>query len=331
MKPVRLLVLGTGGMANTHAMNFATIAGVELVAAVDVDQVRVQSFALRHDIAKTFTSLDEAIAWGEFDAVTNVTPDKIHYPTTLKLLAAGKHVLCEKPIALSASEAENLRAVAEANPNIKVMEAFMYRFHPQWQSAKKLVDAGRIGTLKTIQSFFSYYNDDPQNIRNQVEAGGGGLMDIGCYPVSLSRFIFGTEPTRVFAAVENDPAMQTDRLTSGILEFEAGTSTFTCSTQLAPFQQVNILAIEGRIEILIPFNAPPDQPARIWVHTHSGSEKIDFEPIDQYTLQGNAFSKAILENSTVPTPLSDAVSNMRVIDGLFHSAKSGGWQALTDI
>ena len=331
MQKVRWGIMGTAKIAREKLIP-AMKAGnaCEVVAIASRNAQHAQHIANELGITKAYGSYEELLESPDVDAVYIPLPNHLHVEWALKAIAAGKHVLCEKPIALSAPAAENLRGVAEANPNVKVMEAFMYRFHPQWQSAKKLVDAGRIGTLKTIQSFFSYFNDDPQNIRNQVDAGGGGLMDIGCYPVSLSRFIFGAEPTRVFAAFENDPVMQTDRLTSGILQFKTGTSTFTCSTQLAPFQQVNILGTEGRIEILIPFNAPSDQPTRIWVHTPSGSEKVDFAPIDQYTLQADAFSRAILNNSAVPTPLSDAVNNMLVIDGLFKSAKSNTWQGLTE-
>ena len=186
-------------------------------------------------------------------------------PWSIRALKAGKHVLCEKPIGLSVAEAEQLAGAAAAHPKLKMMEAFMYRFHPQWQKARQLVREGRIGQLRTIQTFFSYFNDDPQNIRNQRDIGGGALMDIGCYPISLSRFIFDAEPDRVLGLIERDPNTQVDRLTSGVLEFFQGTSTFTCATQLMPYQRVNIFGTSGRIEIEIPFNAPVDRPCRIWV------------------------------------------------------------------
>jgi predicted dehydrogenase len=238
---------------------------------------------------------------------------------------AGKHVLCEKPIALSSAQANQLLQVAQANRGIKVMEAFMYRFHPQWVRAKQLVNQGQVGQLKTVQSFFSYYNVDPNNIRNILEMGGGGMMDIGCYCVSLARFIFNSEPVQVMANVAFDPVLRTDTLTSGLLEFSAGTSTFTCSTQLMPYQRVNILGTEGRIEIEIPFNAPPLSTTRLWLHTKNGSEEISFEPVDQYTIQGDLFSAAILNNEPVPTPLEDAVNNMKVIEAVFESAKDARW------
>ena len=201
----------------------------------------------------------------------------------------------------------------------------MYRHHPQWQKARDLVASGEIGSLSTIQSFFSYYNTDPNNIRNMAHIGGGGLMDIGCYTVSLARFIFDAEPQKVCGLMEYDPKLDVDRLTSAILDFGRGTSTFTCVTQLAPYQRVNIFGTRGRIEIEIPFNAPPDQPCRMWFQTHDQIEEIGFPICDQYSIQGDLFAQAILIDTDVPTPLEDAVANMKVIDALVESAKSRSW------
>ena len=148
-------------------------------------------------------------------------------------------------------------------------------------------------------------------------------MDIGCYPISLSRFLFGGEPVRVMSHIELDPTMQVDRLTSAVLEFAAGTATFTCGTQIAPYQRVNIFGTAGRIEIEIPFNAPPDRPCRIWLQTGAelgSAEEIRFEVCNQYTLQADAFARAILDDSPVPTPLADAIANMRVIERVVASA-----------
>ena len=212
-----------------------------------------------------------------------------------------------------------------------MMEAFMYRHHPQWQMTQQLVQEGKIGELRTIQSFFSYHNVSPTNIRNMAEVGGGGLMDIGCYSVSLSRFIFAAEPKRVLGIVEDDPAFKTDRLASAIMEFrggtegKGGTATFTCSTQLVPYQRVNIFGTEGRIEIEIPFNAPPERPCKLWHQRGTEIREHKFDVCDQYTIQGDLLSLAILNNTAVPTPLEDAVENMRVIQAIKESGKSGGW------
>lgn len=201
----------------------------------------------------------------------------------------------------------------------------MYRFHPQWQRARQLVSEGKIGTLRTIQTFFSYYLDDPLNVRNRADSGGGGMLDIGCYTVSVARFIFGSEPRRVFGMVEFDPQFKVDRLASSILDFGSGTSTFTCGTQLSPYQRVNIAGTEGRIEIEIPFNAPTDRPCKIWYQHEDEVEEILLDICNQYTIQGDLFSQALLNDTGVPTPIEDAVANMKAIEAVFRSAQSGTW------
>jgi predicted dehydrogenase len=187
------------------------------------------------------------------------------------------------------------------------------------------VAAGQVGELRTIQSFFSYYNDDAENIRNRVETGGGGLADIGCYCVSLARFLFAAEPRRVLGILEHDPRFGTDRLASGILDFGRGTATFTCSTQLAPYQRVNILGTEGRVEIDVPFNAPHERPCTMRHQRGAAVEEIELATCNQYTIQGDLFARAVLEDRDVPTPIADAVANMRVLEALVKSARTGGW------
>jgi predicted dehydrogenase len=261
----------------------------------------------------------------EVDAVYNPLPNHLHVPWSIKALEAGKHVLCEKPIALTAAEGQQLVDAAREHPHLKVMEAFMYRHHPQWQLAKRLVNEGQIGELRTIQTIFSYYLVDPKNVRNQVDIGGGGLMDIGCYAISLSRFIFDAEPERVVGIVEFDPLFKTDRLVSAIMDFGRGTATFSCGTQLASYQRVNILGTQGRVEIEIAFNAPPDRPCRVWHQRGDKVEEILLPVVDQYTIQGDLFAQAILNDTPVPTPIEDAVANMQVIERIFESAREGTW------
>lgn len=294
------------------AMQAGRYSTVTAIASRNMEQARRVADQL--GIPHVFGAYEAMLESDTIDAVYIPLPNQLHVSWSIKALQAGKHVLCEKPVAMSASEAQQLLEAARQYPALKIMEGFMYRFHPQWQTARKLVNDGKIGTLKTVHSFFSYYNTDPVNIRNKPETGGGGMMDIGCYCVSLSRFLFGGEPVKVTGQVEFDPQLKTDRLASGILQFENGTATFTCSTQLSPFQRVQIFGTGGRIEIEIPFNAPPDKVTRLWVHDTNGMEEIQFDPIDQYTIQGDLFSQAVLENKPVPTPLEDAVANMKVIE-----------------
>lgn len=298
----------------------------EVTAIGSRDGKRAEEAARKLGIAKTYSSYESLLADPEIDAVYNPLPNHLHVEWTIKAMQAGKHVLCEKPIGLDAGEAQLLLDESKKYPSLKVMEAFMYRFHPQWVKAKELADGGAIGKVRTVQSFFSYFNIDPNNIRNMAGIGGGGLMDIGCYCISFSRFIFNEEPQRVVGLLEFDPELKTDRIASGMMDYSGGkSSTFTCSTQLMPFQRCLIFGTEGYIEIEIPVNAPPDKTTRIWLVTKEKREEISFDATDQYTLQADAFSKAILHNTAVPTPLTDAAGNMKVIDALFESAKKQAW------
>jgi predicted dehydrogenase len=300
-------------------------ANCEIVAIASRDLGRAQAAAQRLGIPKAFGSYEQLLADPQVEAIYNPLPNHLHVRWSIAALEAGKHVLCEKPIGLSAEEGQELVDAAGRRPKLKVMEAFMFRHHPQWQRAKQLVEQGGVGQLRTIQSFFSYDNEDPGNIRNQAASGGGGLADIGCYSISLSRFIFDAQPRRVFGIVEYDPRFETDRVASAILDFGSGTSTFTCSTQLAPFQRVNIFGSEGRVEIDIPFNAPPDRPCTMRHQHHGRTKEIALPVCDQYTIQGDLFSQAVLLDRPVPTPLEDAVANMRVIEAVIESGRRGTW------
>jgi len=280
MKKIRWGIVSTAKIGTEKVIPAIQLgAFCEVVAIASRDLHRAQQVARRLKISKAYGSYDELFVDADVDAIYNPLPNHLHVPVSIQALKAGKHVLCEKPIALSVEQARELVAVSEAIPALKVMEAFMYRHHPQWQKARDLVVTGQIGELRTIQSFFSYSNDDPGNIRNDSAKGGGGLMDIGCYPISLSRFIFAGEPHRVMGIIEYDPRFKTDRLTSALLDFPTGTSTFTCSTQLVPYQRVNIFGTRGRVEIEIPFNAPPDRPCRIRHQRDSQIDTIELETV----------------------------------------------------
>jgi predicted dehydrogenase len=324
---IRWGILSTAniGIGNViPALQRGEFCEVNAISSRDIQKAK--NAASKLGIQKFYGSYEELINDPEIDAVYNPLPNDLHVKWTIKTLEAGKHVLCEKPIGMHTGEAESLLNISKTYPELKVMEAFMYRFHPQWRTAKSLTKEGKIGEVKNINSFFSYYNVDSKNIRNKAENGGGALMDIGCYCISFPRFILEKEPVRVMGTINLDPEMKTDRYTSGILDFSSGiTSGFSCSTQLIPYQRANILGTNGRIEIEIPVNAPSDKQTRIWLITKEGSEEITFNPVDQYTLQGDAFSKSILENTDVPTPLNDAVNNMKVIDAVIKSAETNDW------
>ena len=297
----------------------------EIVAIASRTHESAREAAKNLKIPKAYGSYQELLDDTSIEAVYIPLPNHMHVPWTIKSLAANKHVLCEKPIALTATEAKELLKETEKFPHLKVMEAFMYRHHPQWLRALELINGGGIGMVKTVHSFFSYYNDDPENIRNMVDIGGGGLMDIGCYCISLARLIFDEEPQRVFGKIEYDPGFETDRICSGILDFVQGTSTFTCSTQLVPYQRVNVFGTKGRIEIEIPFNAPPDKPCKMLFQNNEIIEEIEIKICDQYTIQGDLFSLAVLNNEKVPTPIEDAVANMKVLEAVIQSAEKEEW------
>lgn len=305
------------------AMQRARFGRVDAIGSRDA--AKAAAAAQQLGIPRVHASYEALLADPAIDAVYLPVPNHLHVPWATRALAAGKHVLCEKPIALNAGEAAELAATAARYPNLKIMEAFMYRFHPLWQKARDLVAAGEIGELRTIHTHFSYTNVDPNNIRNIAAVGGGGMMDIGCYCVSFARWIFGAEPRRVLGLADFDPKFGTDRLASGILDFGRGTGTFTCATQLTPYQRTNILGTAGRIEIELPCNAPPDKPTRLWHWRGAEVTELTFPICDQYTLQADAFARAVLDNTPVPTPLADAVGNMRAIEGVLASARGSAW------
>lgn len=303
----------------------------EITAIASRDLSRAKDAARDLHIPRAYGSYEELLADETIEAVYNPLPNHLHVPWTIRAAEARKHVLCEKPIALNAAEARELIDVRNRT-GVKIQEAFMVRTHPQWLETRRLIKSGRIGALRSVTCFFSYFNSDPANIRNQLELGGGALMDIGCYPITISRFIYEAEPRRVMALVERDPVFGTDSLTSAVLDFAQGHSSFTCSTRLAPYQRMIFHGTEGRIEVLIPFNAPNDQPTQIVVEnsgtTRSGAEVIEFPICDQYEIQGSLFSQAIRQNREQPIPLEDAIHNMAVIDAVFRSATTGNWEEI---
>jgi predicted dehydrogenase len=309
------------------AMQKGRLCKVAAIASQSLD--KAHAAAKKLEIPRAYGSYEALLADPDIDAIYNPLPNHLHVAWSIKALEAGKHVLCEKPIGLSSAEGRQLVEAGRRHPRLKLMEAFMYRHHPQWQKARQLTTSGAIGTLRTIHTFFSYYNVNPDNIRNMRDIGGGGLMDIGCYPISLSRFLFDAEPKRVLGIVEYDPKFKTDRLASAILDFGHGTATFTCSTQLVPYQQVNIYGTEGRVQIDIPFNAPPDRPCVIWHQSGAETAKLTIDVCDQYTIQGDLFAEAICNDTPVPTPIEDAVCNMEVIEAVIESGNHGNWVRLT--
>ncbi len=324
-------VLGAASIATRKvipAMQRGEWSAVTAIASRDLNKAK--DAASKLGIEKAYGSYEELLADPEIEAIYNPLPNHLHVPWSIKAAEAGKHVLCEKPVSLTVAEARTLLAARE-RCGVKIGEAFMVKTHPQWLRTRELIRKGVIGELRAIVGVFSYFNRDPKNVRSVAEWGGGGMLDIGCYPITTSRFIFGQEPVSVLALIERDPDFKTDRLASAILEFPSGQAVFTCGTQLVAYQRMQFMGTTGRIEIEIPFNAPNERATRIFVDDgrdiFGGGIRIETIPVcDQYTVQGDAFSRAIREGGEVPVPLEDAIGNMAVIEAVFRAGESGRWE-----
>ena len=323
--------------ASKFAIN-KCVPGIQASALCDVSAIasrdlkKAKDAADKLDIASFYGSYEELLADPTVDVIYIPLPNHLHVPWAIAAAKAGKHVLCEKPLAMTVDEVQLLIAARDA-AGVVVGEAFMVRTHPQWLRARDLAASGRIGELRAATGFFSYTNVDPLNIRNRADAGGGAIWDIGCYPVTTARLVFGTEPVRVAAAIVRDPEFGTDRLSSFILEFPAGHAIFTCSTQLVPYQRMQFMGTKGRIEMEIPFNSPPDRPTRLLIDDGgelfgSGISTETFDIGDQYTWQADAFARAVLGEGPVPVPLEDSLKQVAVLTAIFRAAESGRWESV---
>jgi len=331
MSRIRWGVLSTANIGRFQvipAIQQAARCEVIAIASRNVDGAR--SVAEELGIARSYGSYGQLLRDPDIDAVYIPLPNHMHAEWTIAAAEAGKHVLCEKPIALTVGEAESM-ADACRNAGVVLREAFMYRFHPSWQMARRLVDEGRIGEVTAIDSWFSYFNDDRENIRNILDYGGGALMDIGCYSIHLSRMLLGEEPTSIKASVQRDPVTEVDTYTAGLLEFGHRVATFGCSIRSEPDQRVDIYGTRGRISIEIPFNIPIDRTTRISVvaggnpPTEPKIETIEFEPVNQYTLQAEAFVNAVLDGESVPDSGAAVADNLRVIERVLAATGPSGW------
>ena len=333
LSPVRWGILGASNFAlkvSLPGMKKGPLTQLAALASRDLGKAKTAAASL--GIPKAYGSYEELLADPEIEVIYNPLPNHMHVEWTARAARAGKHVLCEKPIALTAAEADALVAV-QRETGKTIAEAFMIRCHPQWQQAKAWVDGGTVGDLISVQTAFSYFNRDATNIRNKKDVGGGALYDIGCYAVNTSRYLYGREPLRAIALVERDPEFGTDRLTSGMLDYGGAHLVFTCSTQAVAYQRVNAFGTKGRIEIEIPFNAPADRPCKVFLDDGStldgsSAKTTTFPTVDQYGLQSEAFSRAIRAGGAVENGIQTAVANMRVIDALFRSAESKRWETV---
>lgn len=301
----------------------------QVLAICSRDAQSARRVADELQIERAYGTYEELLADPDIDAIYNPLPNHLHVDWSIKALQAGKHVLCEKPLGLNTADAQRLVDAAQAHPQLKVMEAFMYRFHPQWQLAKQLVDEGRIGKLHAVHSHFSYNNREPDNIRNKAEWGGGALLDIGCYSISLSRWLFNEDPTQVLGQITPMPGQDVDCLTSAIMEFSAGSASFIAATKIEPIQYAEAIGDEGSLYLERPFYNDSSEPVqRVRLTRNRVQEVIEVTDTNHYSAMGDAFALSIFNNSQVPTPLADAIANMRAIDAIFKSAAERKWITL---
>jgi predicted dehydrogenase len=325
-------ILSTASIAQRRvipAMRACARAEVVAISSRSLDKAKTVADAF--SIPKAYGSYEELLVDPEVEAIYNPLPTHFHVEWSIRAASRGKHVLCEKPLSRSVAEARQLLE-ARDEYRVKIGEAFMVRTHPQWLRTRELVRAGRIGKLRSALGYFSYFNVDPEEINNKLDLAGGALMDVGCYPIKTSRFVFGEEPVRVMGCVERDPSFGTDRLTSAILEFPTGQCVFTASTQIAYYQKMMFFGSAGRIDVEVPFNPPTDKSSRIFIDDGrelyaGGSQVVESFPLcNQFTIQADLFSSAIRDNTEVPNPLEDSICNMAVIEAVFRSSQSGTWE-----
>ena len=326
MKPVRWGVLGVGKHFTQRVLlPLQNSELIEVAAVASRDAVKAREAAERFGIRSWYGSYEQLVADPTLEAVFIPLPNHLHAEWVRKCAEAGKAVLCEKPLAMNAGEAQACLDYCRKK-GVRLMEAFMYRFHPQWRRALELVGVGEIGSVRVVHTSFGYSNTDPDNIRNILDFGGGALMDIGCYAVSVPRLLLRAEPQRVIGLISRDPAFRTDVLSSAILDFGEGRATFTVGTQVFPHQRVEVIGTSGRICVHLPFNAFPDFPARLTVTTGVGEREPVLPAVDHYGLEFEEFSRALREGRPVPTPPEDAVANQKVLDALLASERSGRWE-----
>lgn len=329
MKKIKWGILSTANIGLKQVipgMQKGEYCEVSAIASRSLEKARVAASSL--GIANAYGSYEELLSDSDVDAIYNPLPNNMHLEWTVKAMEAGKHVLCEKPVALTVEDVEEMISVRD-RCGVKAGEAFMVKSHPQWIETRERVRRGEVGEVRLVQGTFSYHNVDPQNIRNIPELGGGGIWDIGCYPVTTSRYIFEEEPLRLVSLLDLDPVMKTDRLSSVIMEYPSGQAVFAVSTQLVPYQRMHVYGTAGHLEVMIPFNAPDDRPCL--VAQDRGTllpEEITihaFPVVHQYTLMADEFSSAIIEDQEVPVSLEDSLNNTKVLTAIFESARSKKW------
>ncbi len=326
MKRLKLGVLGVSNhLIKRVVLPLLESADVELFAIASRTEQKAAEFAHQFNIGKSYGSYEALLDDEEIEAVYIPLPNHMHAEWIKKAAEAGKHILCEKPLSMSAEEAVEVVEFCQTK-GVVLMEAFMYKYHPQWQKVRDIIRTNNLGKVQYINTSFSYNNPSASNIRNIKAFGGGGLRDIGCYAISVPRFILGKEPERVVGLLSNHPQFDTDMLTTAILDFGSARATFNVSTCANAFQKVDIVATAGRITVHLPFNAYNDVPARICVDSAIGSREILVDAVDQYGLMLTEFAGLVSRSELVSSGEDDAILNQKVLDAILRSSRSDAWE-----
>jgi predicted dehydrogenase len=300
-----------------------------VTAIASRDLTRAREMADRFSVPHAFGSYEEMLASDVIDAVYIPLPTSQHVEWSIKAADAGKHVLCEKPIALKASEIDEIIAARERN-KVLVTEAYMVTYAPVWLKVRELLAEGAIGTLKMVQGSFTYFNRDPGNMRNIPELGGGALPDIGVYPAITTRFVTGKEPVRVQSTIERDPDFGTDIYASVKADFTDFELNFYVSTQMANRQLMVFHGTDGFIEVKSPFNADRwgAEEVELTNRGHNVSQIFRFPDSRQYKLEAEAFARAVAGTSGEVVTLENSKANQKLIDAIYRAAEKDGWEAV---
>jgi len=330
MKKIKIGVIGVSGHLQSRILLPMTKSDkVEVVALASRDIEKAKGVAKTWGIQKAYGDYNELLEDPDIDAVYIPLPNHLHLEWIKKAVKANKHVLCEKPLTLNSIETKEVMDLAKNN-NVKIMEAFMYRFHPKWKMVNELMKVNGIGEVQSIHTVFTYSNNDPKNIRNIKDYGGGALMDIGCYAISSARYILGNEPSRVLGLSSYSESTETDVLSSGIMDFGKSRALFTVSTSLFPAQEVKVYGTGGTLEVIIPFNDNYDMKGQVKIVTGLGERIVEFEPVNQYGEMLNAFADSINGDTPVPVSLKDSYMNMQIMDQLIKSSENNLWEPIEE-
>ncbi|MCP1198930.1 Gfo/Idh/MocA family protein [Notoacmeibacter sp. MSK16QG-6] len=321
-------VLSTAKIGREHVIPAICAADDNVLSAVaSRDAEAARTLADRFGAPHAFSSYEALLDSDQVDAVYIPLPTAMHVEWAEKSARAGKHVLCEKPIALKASEIDRLIATRDET-GVLISEAFMVTYHPQWHKVRELIEGGAIGTLRQVDAAFTYFNRDAGNMRNVPELGGGVIPDIAVYPTVTTRFATGKEPQRISATVDFDPGFGTDRYASVRADYGSFEQSFYISTQMAQRQTIAFHGDKGFIELTAPWNSNLYEGDEVRLHNqdHRKTDIFRYTGIDQYRLEIEAFGKAIETGEREPIfSLEDSVKNQRVIDAIYRAGEEGGW------